>query len=137
MRQSMRWLIVSLSLLLAGCSSEWTSQRQFTADINNVYPQNYKPEIVALMRSYLNNPTGVRNAYVSEPSKRSIDGVSRYTACVRYDARTSRGQYAGSRDSMVLFRGGRLDHIVDNEMARQHCRTASYAPFPELQQIDR
>ena len=137
MRQSMRWLIVPLSLLLGSCSSEWTSQRQFTAEVNNVYPQNYKSEIVALMRTYLNDPSGVRDAYISEPSQRSIEGVSRYSVCVRYDARTTRGQYAGSRDSMVLFRGGRLDRIVDNEMVRLQCRTASYTPFPELQQISR
>jgi hypothetical protein len=134
----MRWrTLLPIFLVLTGCSSEWTRQREFTAEVNSVYPQNYKSEIVALMRTYLNDPTGVRNAYISEPTQRSIEGVTRYTVCVRYDARTSRGQYAGSRDGMVLFRGGRLDHIADNEMARQQCRTASYAPFPELQQISR
>ena len=133
----MRWLIVSIPLLLAGCSSEWTSQRTFTAEVNSVYPKNYKSEIVALMRTYLNDPTDVRNAYVSEPAQKTIDGVSRYAVCVRYNAKTTRGQYAGSRDAMVLFRSGRLDRIVDNPMARQQCREASYAPFPELQQISR
>ncbi len=132
-----RTVLLPVFLLLAGCSSEWTSQRAFTKEINSVYPQNYKSEIVALMRTYLNDPTDVRNAYVSEPVQRTLDGVSRYAACVRYDAKTSRGGYAGSRDSMVLFRAGRLDRIVDNEAVRQQCREASYAPFPELQQIRR
>ncbi len=132
-----RPLQLLIPLLLAGCSSEWTQRRDFSAQVNSVYPQNYKSEIVALMRSYLNDPTGVRNAYVSEPSQRTIDGVHRYAVCIRYDAKKGPGQYAGSKDSMVLFRGGRLDRIVDNEMIREQCKAAAYTAFPELQQLTR
>lgn len=133
----MRPLMVLIPLLLAGCSSEWTQQRDFSTKVNSVYPQNYKSEIVALMRSYLNDPTGVRNAQVSEPTQRTIDGLIRYTVCIRYDAKKGGGQYAGSRDNMVLFRGGRLDRIADNEMVRGQCKAAAYAPFPELEQLTR
>jgi hypothetical protein len=105
--------------------------------VPNVYPQNYKSDIVALMRSYLNDPTGVRDAFVSEPVPRTIDGGERYVSCVRYNAKKSGGQYAGSKDSMVLFRGGRLDRIVDNEPARAQCKAASYTAFPELQKMSR
>ena len=133
----MRWLMLVVPLALASCSSGWVSERELSAQMHSVYPQNYRTEIVALMRSYLNDPTGVRDAFVSEPSQRTIDGASRYAACVRYNAKKGGGQYAGSRDSMVLFRGGRLDRIVDNEIARTQCRAASYVPFPELQQMSR
>lgn len=133
----MRRLTILALLVLAGCSSDWTQNRDFSAQVNSVYPQNYKSEIVALMRSYLNDPVGVRGAYVSEPSQRTIEGIGRYVSCVRYDAKKTGGQYAGSKDSMVLFRGGRLDRIMDNEFAREQCKAASYSPFPELQQIAR
>lgn len=133
----MRRLTILALLLLAGCSSDWTQNRDFSAQVNSVYPQNYRSEIVALMRSYLNDPVGVRGASVSEPSQRTIEGIGRYASCVRYDARKTGGQYAGSKDSMVLFRGGRLDRIMDNEFAREQCKAANYLPFPELQQITR
>ena len=133
----MRWLMLVVSLLLAGCSNEWTRDRELSVQQNNIYPQNYKSEIVALMRSYLNDPTGVRDAFVSEPSQRTIDGASRYVSCVRYNAKKGGGQYAGSRDGMILFRGGRLDRIADSEMARALCKDAAYAAFPELQQMTR
>ena len=38
---------------------------------------------------------------------------------------------------MVLFRGGRLDRIVDNEMAQGPVQGRSLTPFPELQQMSR
>jgi len=37
----------------------------------------------------------------------------------------------------VLFRGGRLDRIADNEMVREQCKAAAYVPFPELHQLAR
>ena len=133
----MRPLLLAVSLAVAGCSTEWSQQIELTDRVHSVYPQNYKTEIIALMRTYLNDPTGVRDAYVSEPAQRTLDGASRYVSCVRYNAKKENGQYAGSRDSMVMFRGGRLDRIVDNEIARAQCKAANYAPFPELQKMSR
>ena len=133
----MRIAWLAIPLLLAACSSDWTRGRESSAQMHNVFPQSYRSEIVALMRTYLNDPTGVRDTYVSEPAQRTVDGIARYVSCVRYNARKTGGQYAGSRDSMVLFRGGRLDRIVDNEAARAQCKDAAYTPFPELQQMTR
>jgi hypothetical protein len=135
MRRSI--LMLMFPLLLAGCSSDYAYQREASLQAHSVYPQNYRSEILALMRTYLNDPTGVRDAFVSEPAQRAIDGADRYASCVRYNAKKSGGGYAGSRDSMVLFRAGRLDRIMDSEFARAQCKTAKYAPFPELQQMSR
>jgi hypothetical protein len=133
----MRWLILAVPLLVAACSSDLMYQREASIQANSVYPSNYRSEIVALMRTYLNDPTGVRDASVSEPEQRTLDGMPRYVSCVRYNAKKSTGQYAGVRDSMVLFRSGRLDRIVDNEFARAQCKDAKYVPFPELQSMSR
>ena len=43
--------------------------------------------------------------------------------------------YAGSKDSLVLFREGRLESMIDN--AREQCKDASYQPFPELERLTR
>jgi hypothetical protein len=82
------------------------------------------------MRTYLNDPTGVRDAFISEPALRTLEDAERYTVCLRYTARN-----AASKDSLVLFRDGRLDRIVD--AAREACKDAAYAPFPELQRLSR
>jgi hypothetical protein len=130
----MRWLMLVVPILVAACGGGSMHERE---QARNVYPQNYKAEILALMRSYLNDPTGVRDAFVSEPVPRTIDGGERYVSCVRYNAKKSGGQYAGSKDNMVVFRAGRLDRILDNEPARAQCKTASYTAFPELQKMSR
>jgi hypothetical protein len=129
-------LSAALLLLLTGCSSDWMTARERSEVINNTPPtSNYRTEIVAFMRTYLNDPTNVHDAFVSEPTMRTLDNVSRYTVCLRYNARTSNGQYAGSKDSIVLFRNGRLDRIVDN--ARGQCKDAAYQPFRELETMMR
>jgi hypothetical protein len=102
---------------------------------NRTVPLSYRADIVSFMRTYLNDPTRVRGAFVSEPTLRTFDHNERYVSCLRYDARKSDGQYAGSKDSLVLFRGGRLDRVVDN--AREQCKDATYQPFPELERMTR
>lgn len=122
-------------MLLTGCSSEWIQARERAERANLTAPINPREEILAFMRTYLNDPTHVRDAYVSEPTLRDVAGVRRYSVCVRYNARKSSGQYAGSKDSLVLFRDGHLDRIVDS--ARELCKDAEYRPFPELQRLTR
>jgi hypothetical protein len=87
------------------------------------------------MRTYLNDPSRIRDAAVSEPGLKTFDGLDRYVVCVRYNARRGSGQYAGAKDSLVLFNDGRLDRIVDN--ARETCKDAAYRPFPELERLTR
>ena len=135
----MRWLVPVLMLWLGGCSGmeAYREAQQGEAAAQGVVPANYKSDILALMRTYLNDPTNVRGAFVTEPAMRTIEGTSRYTVCVRYNARKTGGQYAGSKDSLVLFRQGRLDRIIDNERVREHCKDAAYVPFPELERLTR
>jgi hypothetical protein len=134
-RRGLRWLPAIFALVLAGCSSDWMLARERSEQANTTPPISYRDDILAFMRTYLNDPTGVRDAFVSEPALRTLDSVSRYTVCLRYNARTSNGKYAGSKDSLVLFRDGRLDRIVDN--ARGRCKDAAYQPFFALERISR
>jgi hypothetical protein len=133
--RSLPWLLAALAPVLAGCSSEWTNQQERMTQANTTPPISYKTDITAFMRTYLNDPTGVRGASVSQPALRTIDGLNRYTVCLRYTARKSSGQYAPAKESIVLFRDGRLDRMIDN--ARDQCKDAAYQPFPELEQLSR
>jgi len=132
---NLRWLALVGALALAGCNSDWMHARERNEQANTTPPTNYKADIVAFMHTYLNDPTGVRDAFVSAPELRTLDNASRYVVCLRYNARSSSGKYAGGKDSLVLFRDGRLDRIVDN--AREQCKDASYQPFRELERMSR
>ena len=131
----MRRLVPAFALLLAACNTEAMWEKERAEKIYAVPPTAYRTDIVAFMRTYLNDPSGVREALVSEPAQRDYQGLSRYTSCVRYNAKKSGGQYAGSKDSFVLFRDGRLDRVIDN--GRELCKDAAYVPFPELERLTR
>ena len=128
-------LAMVLAGALAGCNAEWLRNREIAEQQNTTPPISYRSDIIALMHTYLNDPTQIRDAAVSEPALKDFENAKRYVACVRYNARKSNGQYAGAKDSLVLFRYGRLDRIVDN--AREACKDAAYKPFPELEQLKR
>jgi hypothetical protein len=133
--RNLRWLLIPGLLVLSGCNSDWTRALERNERAGATPPVNHKGDIVAFMRTYLNDPIGVRDAFLSAPALRTIDGVNRYVVCLRYNARKSGGRYAGNKDSLVLFRDGRLDRIIDN--ARERCRDAAYQPFPELERMQR
>lgn len=101
----------------------------------NIPPTNYKSEILAYMRTYLNDPTGVREAYITEPSLLTVGGTQRYVSCLRFNAKNSVGKYEGSKDRVVAFLAGRFDTLA---LARgEQCKDASWQPFPELEKLRR
>ena len=129
----------AVALTLAGCNSEWMASRERTLQANTTPPISYRTDIVAFMRTYLNDPRGVHDAYISEPALRTFESLDRYSVCIRYNARKSNGQYAGSKDNLVLFRDGRLDRVVELDRTpggRDICKDAAYQPFPELQKME-
>lgn len=130
-----RLIAIPIALGLAGCNAEWMRAYERTEQANTTLPTSYRADLVAFMRTYLNDPSAIRDAAVSEPALKTFDSASRYVVCVRYNARKSNGQYAGPKDSLVLFRDGRLDRIIDN--GREPCRDAAYQPFPELEGLAR
>ena len=134
---ALRSAALVFSIALTGCNSDWLGARDRAINAYATPPgPNYKADVVAFMRTYLNDPTGVRDAFISEPALRPLENVDRYTVCLRYTARKGYGQpYAASKDSLVLFREGRLDRIID--AAKEACKDAAYQPFRELEQLKR
>ena len=57
-------LLISLMVVLGACGHGLIPD----GDEINVYPTNYKSDIVAAMHTYLNNPTGIRDAAI--PNRR-------------------------------------------------------------------
>lgn len=107
-------LAVCLAATLAGCVSGRSRELREEREARiNVYPDNYRADILAGLHSYLSDPTHIRDAYVSEPSLKPIGRQSRYAACVRFDARNSDGRYVGSKDVLAVFASGRFDQFID------------------------
>lgn len=126
------------ALCVSGCA--WTGGSDglsYTADRgveNQPYPANYRPELLALLRTYLNDPAGIREAGISEPAQKEVGGRRRYVVCVRFNARSA-GRYAGIKERAGMYIDGRLDRII--EETEDLCKGATYAAFPELEKLTR
>jgi hypothetical protein len=137
-----RAAIVLLPLLLTGCltggGGEDRGSISFTDDrgyANQPYPKNYKGEVLAFMKTYLNNPVGVREALMAEPVQRTVGGRLRYVSCIRYAPREPNGSYREAREQAVVYVDARLDRMLENP--GEACAGATYAAFPELEKLTR
>ena len=131
-------ILLMASALAACAGSDDGKPITFTDDrgvANQPYPNNYKAEILAFMKTYLNNPVGVHDAAMAEPVQRTIGGRLRYVSCLRFTPRESDGSYGAPRERAILYVDGRLDRLVEN--ASDTCAGADYAPFPALQTMVR
>jgi hypothetical protein len=140
-RLSPRAAIVLLPLIVSGCltggeenrgSISFTDDRGYT---DQPYPRNYKNEVLAFMRTYLNNPAGVREAVMAEPVQRTVGGRLRYVSCIRYAPREPDGSYREPRERAVVYVDARLDRMLENP--GDACAGATYAAFPELEKLSR
>ena len=131
-------LLGLIGLALAGCASgerDYSGPETTLGGVGvNVFPENYRAEILAYERSYLNDPTGIRSAGITQPALRKVGSVERYAACVRFNAKAANGAYTGVRDHMAIFLAGKLDQMA---VAREQCKDATYEPFPELERLTR
>jgi hypothetical protein len=131
--------ILLLPIALVACAaSDEVKSITYTDDrgvSNQPFPNNYKGEIVSFMKTYLNNPAGVRDAAMAEPVQRVVGGRLRYVSCLRFSPRDSDGNYREPREHAILFVDGRLDRMV--EKPGDACAGAVYAPFPELEKMVR
>jgi hypothetical protein len=102
----------------------------------NALPTEYKPRILEYLHGRLPDPTGVRDAFISEPALRPVDArTSRYVICVKFNAKEPGGQYAGSKEMAAVYYAGQLTHAIAGN--RELCGGAAYQPFPELTKLCR
>jgi len=125
-------LLLVLTFALGGCGHNVASDSDNEI---NIYPANYKSDILAAMHAYLNDPTGIRDAAISEPALKSSGNISRYIACVRFTPKKNAKEYASPKEIAAVFLAGRFDRFIDTP--KDECAGAAYAPFPELQKLSR
>ena len=90
MRRSAKFAaMMLLPIVLSACAASDDGKSITYTDDRGVssqpFPKNYRTEVLAFFKTYLNNPVGVRDAVMAEPIERAI-----------------------------LFVDGRLDRIIEN-----------------------
>lgn len=128
-------LFVAAMIVLGACSHHHLSGAGTDDEGINAYPTNYKTDILGGMHAYLNDPTGIRDAAVSQPMLKQVGDDTRYVVCVQANAKLNGNIYAGVKEFAAVFFAGHLDHI--DEKADQPCAGVTYTPFPELEQLPR
>jgi hypothetical protein len=128
-------LAAALGVLLAGCEgmSSFGSKKEPEVD-PNVYPTRYRQEVSQFMKTYLNNPRNVRDAFISEPALKPVAGPPRYVSCVRYNPRGTGDQYEGMTEKVAIFFAGDVTQFIDP--TRELCGgNVVYQRFPELEKL--
>jgi hypothetical protein len=123
-------LLSAVALSLLACSS---GGKKDAEEDPNIFPSDYKNEILNTMTNSLDDPTNVRGAFISDPMLRSTGKEQRYTVCVRSNSRSGNKQYTGSTDRLAIFFGGHLNQLID--ATKEQCGNAAYKPFPELENL--
>ena len=130
-----------LGVSLGGCASDvGPSAAELKArwEAQNVYPDSYKRDLLAFMRTYLNDPTRIRGAVVSRPELKSVGKGERFVACVRYTERKDNGTYGAPKDGAATFVSGKLDRFFDGvQEVKALCKDAALEPFPEMEKVTR
>ena len=139
----MRWLMMTAALGVAACSNTLeptAAELRASWEAGNVAPIDYKGDLLAYMRTYLNDPRNVRSALISPPERKTVlrNPGERYVVCVQYNARKSDGGYAGLKTGAAVYVGGKLDRFLDTPRdVDDACKDVAYAPFPELERLQR
>jgi hypothetical protein len=132
-------LMLALPLALTGCFGSGGDRPALMEGTQaggpQPFPDNFRGDTLALMRTYLNNPVGVRDASMAEPVQREVGGRQFYVSCLHFTPRETDGSYKAMRERAVIFVNGRADRVVDR--ASELCAGAVYVPFPELEKMAR
>jgi len=155
LRPAAAWTACALlAIPLADCAGNGHARSDERA---NVYPDNYKAELLGFLHTYINDPTQIRDAAIAEPVLRLVSGnpdrgnspldkvtrsferssgsQERYIVCLRFNAKDRDGRYTGLKQGMAVFTGGRFERFY--EQRQGPCDQADYKPFPELGALSR
>jgi hypothetical protein len=134
MKQTRLGLVPFLAIALGACDTYVAKYIEPKIE-ENILPRDYKPAILTQLRTMVDDPTNIRDAYISEPTLKATAGATRYIVCMRFNAKDRNGQYAGNREVAAYYFAGSLTQIVD--ASRELCGGVNYQPFPELQRLCR
>jgi hypothetical protein len=132
-------LAVSISAsLIGGCSGsslpDLSSYYKEKPTGQNIFPADYKQELAAFLRTYIENPRQVRDASIGTPVLRPVgSGQPRYVTCVRYNPRNFENKYEGNKEKLAVFIDGKMNQFVDSDP--QICPGLAYQRYPEIENM--
>ncbi|HZL29793.1 MAG TPA: hypothetical protein VFC54_01870 [Pseudolabrys sp.] len=118
-----------LAMALAGCAADDYLGKPKEPE-PNIFPADYKKEVLGTIVPLLEYPNNVRDALISDPVLVPVNKDQRYAVCVRANSRNERGQYAGPKDRIAYFFAGHLNQLI--LATTEQCGNAAYKPFAEL-----
>ena len=122
-------LLTALAVSLIACSSD----KKQAEENPNVFPADYKNQILLTLTNSLDDPTNIRSASITDPFVRSAGKEERYVVCLRFDTRNLNRNYTGIQDRIAYFYGGHINQLV--EATKEQCGNVAYKPFPELEKL--
>ncbi len=124
--------------LIGGCSGssipDLSSYYKEKPTGQNIVPADYKQELAAYLRTYIDNPRQVRDASIGTPVLRPVgSGQPRYVTCVRYNPRNFENKYEGNKEKLAIFIDGRMNQFLDSDP--QICPGLAYQRYPEIENM--
>lgn len=119
--------------LFGGCSGFSASGDPPPPRDPNVYPKDYRTQVAEVLRTTLDNPTRVRDAFISEPALKAVGQRTQYVLCVRYNPRDSQQRYTGNEEKAAIFLGGRINQFLAS--TREWCAGAAFQRYPEVENM--
>src|SRR5580658_7495931 len=107
-------ILIVGALILGACAHHHHDDADAGGDDGvNPRPPNYKSDILAAMHAYLNDPTGIRDSSISEPTFKAVGDVKHYVVCVRFSAKKNGGgkEYTSVKQLGAVFIAGRFDRF--------------------------
>ncbi len=126
------YLVLALAFAVSACAADDYLGKPKEVD-PNLFPTNYKKQITDTLTGLLEDPTNVRDAYISDPALSPAGRDQRYSVCIRSNSRDSNRRYTGIKDRIAFFYGGQLNQLID--ATKEQCGNAAYKPFPELEKL--
>ena len=121
------------SLAIAAAALGACSSTSSAPEANpNVFPTQYRNEIMTTLTTELDDPTGIRQASITDPMLRQAGQEQRYVVCMRFDSRDQQHRYLGMTERIAYFYAGHLNQLVKTTSPDQ-CAGAAYKPWPELE----
>ena len=116
-----------LAVALAGCSAMGLSQPDKKPVDPNLFPADYKTDLLSYLQTNPYPIVGTREALLSPPTQMQFGTESRYASCLRAISAS------GRKDKLVVFFGGEINQFIDATSAQ--CGAAAYQPYPEVSML--
>ncbi|MGH7246609.1 MAG: hypothetical protein ACREH9_00755 [Pseudomonadota bacterium] len=112
-------------MTIAGCSGFGKPKLQPDVD-PNIYPANYRSQIVTVLRTSLTDRADFHGALIAPPALESVpeSQTQHYVVCLQLNGHNEQ------KNKVVIYFAGKPNEYID--ATPPECANAAYQPFTEL-----